>query len=183
MGYLHPIQVLIGLLMTNDHNQSHFHDLVRERFSFLEFEGGMSFCGVREVGDADPRETGLVAGYRAADGGIRVDIGWSEVQKSVTVLVHLVNPELHRRVRFLYLDSFVEFISNGRDKSIVAQIYPHMSESEILNTMRKRELLFEQKSLSDVLSQMSERLHKYFADIVDLPADTARNYHAWMALK
>lgn len=167
--------------MNSDDDRINFEALVRDRFSFLESECGMRFSGVKEIGKGDPREAGLVAGYRAD--GLRVDIGWSDVQKSVTILIHLSNEEIPRSMRYLYLDSFVEFFSQGREASIVAQIYPRMGESAIFDAMRKRDELFGRETLPEVLSLMAGRLRRYYGDIAKIPVESVRRYHEWMSSK
>ena len=167
--------------MINDDDQSSFEEMVRRGFFFLESERNMSFTGIKEIGKGDPREAGLVARYRAD--GFRIDIGWSDIQKSVTILIHLANEDLPRRIRHLYLDSFVEFISGGREKSIVAQIYPRMSDSAIFDAMRKREELLKRKKLPEVLALVADRLRRYFGEVVNPSVEIVRKYHKWMTLK
>lgn len=168
--------------MTNTNSQGlDYESLVRTNFCFLESERGMGFSGVKEVGKGDPREAGLVASYRMDD--LKVDIGWSEIQKSATVLVHIANEDIPRRARYVYLDSFVEFSSSGAEKSIVAQIYPRMSESGMLRAMRDREDLFEKTTLSNVLCLLAEKLRRHFDEVVYPSADMVLRYHDWMSAR
>jgi hypothetical protein len=165
--------------MNNEHME--FESLVRSNFSFLELERGMVFSGVKEVGKGDPRDVGLLASYRKV--GLKVDVGWSDVQKSVTVLIHIANEELPGRMRHLYLDSFVEFSSAGAEKSVVAQIFPRMSEAGILKVMKERERLFKGRTLSEVLFLLADKLSRYFDEIAHLSAEKVVSYHDWMGAK
>ncbi len=155
-----------------------FESFVREGFSFLECEYGMDFSGVREVGRDDPRESGLVASYRKD--GIKVDVAWSEVQNSVIILIHLANEDIPRKVRYIYLESFIEFSSNGVERSIVAQIYPRMSQAGILRAMRERDDLFREITLPGVIDFLSEKLRRHYDEIISPSPEKVIKYHEWM---
>jgi hypothetical protein len=165
--------------MTDTHDTAFFEYQAKECFAFLETENRMRFTGVRKVGDGDPREAGLVARYRADE--FKVDIGWSEIQQSLTVLIHLSADELPRHLRYVYLDSFVEFITGGDEQSIVPQIYPRMSEAAIFDAMKKRQELFDNRPLVEVLNAMAEKLRRHLDGAVKAPIDVIRGYHEWVA--
>lgn len=159
----------------------YFESLVRERFSFLEYERGMNFSGTKEVGEGDPRESGLVASYRKDR--IKIDIGWSQVQISVIVLIHLADEGIPRGIRYLYLDSFIEFSSDGVEKGVVAQIYPRMSQAGILKAMRERSALFREITFPGVVDLLSESLRRHYDEVVSPSPGEVVKYHEWMNQK
>lgn len=167
--------------MINSQETSYFESEVTRRFAFLEAEYKMQFTGVRRVCDGDPRDSGLVARYRVD--GFRIDIGWSAVQQALSVLIHLSNTELPRHSRYVYLDSFVEFITEGKEPSIVPQIYPRMSEASIIDAMKRRQELLDNRPVAEVLGAISEKLRRHLHSVIDASVDLVLRYHEWMARK
>jgi hypothetical protein len=154
-----------------------FELVVKDCFAFLEAECSMTFRGVREVNADDPRERGLVVRYRSSD--LRVDIGWSEGEGSLAVLIRLEREDLPRPDRYVYLEPFVEFFTKGSSTAIVPQVYLGMSESKIQTVMSHREGLFK-GGLAGVLKAVADKLHNHLDDIRTASAADIRCYHEWM---
>jgi hypothetical protein len=166
------------LLMTIVSNQliSSFESQARNAFAFLETEREMTFAGVKEI-KGDPRDSGIVVRYRSEV--IRIDIGFNEAELSLAILIRLNRDELPRQARHLYLDAFVEFISDGKKLSVVPQIYPRMSEKRLFEVMGKRQELFQKEGLSAVLGKLAEQLRSYVDEIQKVKPEVIRDYQQW----
>jgi len=152
-----------------------FESAVKQHFGFLADEHGFQFAGVREVNDG-PRDRGVVARYRQAE--VRIDIGWSAIEGSLAVLIRLDVKGLARNERYVYLEPFIEYASNGAVAPVAPQIYPGMSVRRIEETMRLRKELF-QNGMGEVLERVASRLREYYSSICDASVETVRQYHEW----
>ena len=154
-----------------------FQNGVRASFEFLEKEYLMVFTGVREIKE-DPRDAGFVARYRTDEH--RIEIGWSEYQLSLVISIRFSQrDDLPRNMKFVYFEPYVEFSSRGKEQSIVPQIYPRMGGSRIIKTVEKRQELFKNKSLSEVLRELANKLHNNIDTILNAKDEQIRNYHKW----
>jgi hypothetical protein len=162
---------------THADDASSFEAKARAAFAFLEQECGATFTGVHEI-KADPRDSGLVARYKGADW--KIDIGWSKLEQSLAVLIHLKRDDLPRSARYVYLESFVEYVSGGSERPIVAQIYPRMSEDAMTDAIKGREQTFERQQLPEVLAELSAKLRQYLGRILDASSDEIQFYHRWL---
>lgn len=152
-----------------------FESAVRQCFSFLESDHAFHFSGVREVNDG-PRDTGVVARYR--NDTVRIDIGWSAIEGSLAVLMHMAKDDLSRAERFAYLEPFIEFRTNGSVMPVVPQIYPGMSVRKIEEAMELRAALFG-NGLDEALKAVALRLKEHYPTIRDASSDMIRQYHQW----
>lgn len=173
--------MIMGIRMTNSivNRASTFQSQVKAAFEFLETERGMSFSGVREI-KGDARDAALVATYRGDP--LKIDIGWSELELSLAVLIHLNRNELPKQIRYVYLESFVEYIHGEGEPSTVPQIYPRMSEARILDAMSRRQELFSSSGFTNVILKLSKKLRVYFDEISHASTEQVRGYHQWLEL-
>ena len=161
-------------LMPDSENAA-FESAVKQHFSFLEDQHDFHFAGVREVNDS-PRDKGVVARYRQAS--VQMDIGWSAIEGSLAVLIRLDTEGLARNERYVYLEPFIEFTSDGAVTPIVPQIYPGMSVRRIEETIRLREELF-QNGMGEVLERVASRLREHYLSIYGVSVETVHQYHKW----
>ncbi len=152
-----------------------FAVLVAEHFSFLEADFNMHAVGVCAV-NGGPRDSYIVAKYRQDD--LRIDVAWNPFATALGVLLRIENSELERREQYVYLEPFIEFISNGGTEPIVPQIYPGMSLRSIEKVMQLRQELFA-GGVEDSLPELGNRLKLHLADIRSCTAETVRDYQAW----
>ena len=73
-----------------------FEAAVAKHFSFLQAEWNMRYAGIKAVNE-DPRDSYVAAKYR--QGGLRIDIVWGPLERSLGILIRLDNEELKRRER------------------------------------------------------------------------------------
>jgi len=152
-----------------------FDAAVSQHFSFLESEFDLRRTGVSVV-DEDPRDSYMVAKYR--QGEFRVDIAWNPFAMSLGVLLRVENGELGRRERYVYLEPFIEFMSNGEITPVVPQIYPSMSVGKIEKTMELREKRFA-AGVEDPLSELANRLKIHLPEIRSCKSQVVRDYQDW----
>lgn len=157
-----------------------FEKLVRENFDFLQDTPRMKFSGVRSIGGDDPRDAGLVARYSRDD--LRVDVGWSKLQSSLTVSLKFEDADIPRKLRHLYFEPFIEFFTQGKDRAIVPYIREGMSIKKILSVSTEREKVF-QDGLPAVIKAVGRKLRLYFNQIESVPVDLIGKYHDWIAAK
>jgi hypothetical protein len=154
-----------------------FESALHRPFAFLVEEHAMEFSGIRTIGDGDPRDSALVARYR--NDASRVEIAWSKAQDSVTVSMRLGDASLPSANRHVYLEPFVEFVTQGREASLVPPIYPRMSEAAIVEAMAKRRELFESVPLESVLLQLAHKLRRYLPELARASPDVLMRYREW----
>ncbi|QDT51344.1 hypothetical protein Pan258_54330 [Symmachiella dynata] len=158
-----------------DSENDAFEAASKQHFAFLESEYGFRFAGMKEVAEA-PRDSYVVAKYWNND--IRIDVAWNAMAMSVGVLIRRNDKCLSRRERYIYLEPFIEFASDGSVTPVIPQIYPGMSVSKIKGVMGKREKTFG-AGLDQPIRAISERLKKYLSNIRDASSDVVRQYHQW----
>ena len=163
--------------MTLIMNSKLFGDEVRFSFEFLESIYSMKFVGVKEkIGD--PRDTIISAHYQGDT--CRLDVAWNEQELSLNILIYLNRDDLPNDFKYIYLDSYIEFISNGKEKNIIPQIFAHMKTRNILKVMKKREKIFKDEKFVNLLTMLALRLKKYFIEIMNAPKETIQSYQKWM---
>jgi hypothetical protein len=152
-----------------------FEAVVSEQFSFLVTDFDMRYAGTSSVED-DPRDSYVVAKYRKDE--LRVDVAWNPFAMSLGVLLRVCNDELGRRERYVYLEPFIEFATNGRTPPVVPQIYPNMSVGKIEKAMNCREQLFA-GGVERPLSEIAVKLKEQLDSIRNASAETIREYQSW----
>ena len=157
-------------------NDWDFEANVKKSFDFLETEFGLTFSGLKEIDSGAPKDSGVVAKYRSDE--MRIEIGWSEAEDSLAILLRLENAELTKKEKYIYFEPFVEFISDGAICPIVPQIYHGMSVAKIAKAMEQREKLFA-KGVRNVLGLLAKRLHSRIPEIQSATIDVIRKYHRW----
>ena len=149
---------------------------IKKSFEFLEKEFGFTFSGLRVINNGSLRDSGVVAKYRSNQ--IRIDIGWSPAEFSLSILLRLEDARLTRKERYIYFEPFIEFISNGVMHPIIPQIYHGMSVAKIDEAIEKRKDLFA-KGSADAVDLLAKRLHDHFTEIQSTAIDVIRKYHEW----
>lgn len=152
-----------------------FEEAVSKHFSFLEPNFNLQPSGVNTVDD-DPRDSYVVAKFRQDE--FRVDVAWNPFAMSLSVLIRIENDDLGRRERCVYLEPFIEFISNGNTVPVVPQIYPGMSVGRIEKAMELRQKLFA-VGVEGSLRELASRLKQHLSSIRSCEAKTVRDYQAW----
>jgi len=177
MGHLHTIHRIVAEVFMSipKTDIDAFEAAVRKQFAFLEQDFNLRYSGL-EIDEEHPRDTGMVARYSQDD--FRVSIAWAPFEMSLSVLIRLSNAGLGRRERYVYLEPFIEFVTNGAVRPVVPQIYPGMSIRKIEEAMELRSRLFE-NSIGQTLETVSSRLKTYYMTIRDASADDVRQYHQW----
>lgn len=177
MGHLHTIHRLVAEVFMSipKTDIDAFEAAVTKRFAFLEQDFNLRYSGLK-IDDADPRDTGMVARYSKDE--FRVSIAWAPFEMSLSVLIRLSNTDLGRRERYVYLEPFIAFVTNGAVRPVVPQIYPGMSVRKIEEAMELRSRLFE-NSVGHTLETVSSRLKEYYMTIRAASADDVRQYHQW----
>lgn len=161
-------------------DEGSFENLIRENFGFLEGEAHMKFLGVRSIGGNDPRDAGLVARY--SRNSLRVDVGWSKFVSSLTVSLKFEADEIPRKLRHLYFEPFIEFLTDGREKAIVPYMLEGMSIKEILSLSVKREEVFK-AGLPVVAKAVGEKLRLYFNQVESVTFEQIGQFNEWVATK
>lgn len=156
-----------------------FESAVKGRFGFLETDHGFRFAGVRDVND-DPRDSYSVARYRRSD--MRIDIAWNPMARSLGVLLRMDAAALSRTERFVYLEPFIEFATQGTIPPVVPQIYPGMSIKRLEQAVMMREELF-RHGIGEALEGLASRLREYYPKIRDASVDTILQYGRWYKTK
>jgi hypothetical protein len=152
-----------------------FEAAALKHFSFLETDFNLRSSGTNTVED-DPRDSCVIVKFRQHE--FRVDIVWNPFAMSLGVLIRVESSELGRRERYVYLEPFIEFISNGETVPFIPQIYPGMSVSKIEKAMDQRQELFA-GGVESSLGELAGRLRDYLGGIRGCSVETIRKYQAW----
>ena len=155
----------------------HFADTVRTSFRFLEETGQMCFVGVREGGGDDPRDHTLIVRYECND--LRADIAWCEGEGSLAILLRYNRGDLGKHERYVYMEPFIEFLSDGQYKALVPYVREGMSVEQLRTIMDRRCVL-----LSDgyeaVVRALGLKTEPFLKKIVSVTSEEIMNYHRWM---
>jgi len=162
------------------HDKKSFEELVVSSFSIVESCAQMSFVGVRTSGGTDPRDAALVARY--SGDSLRFDVGWSEYELSLAVLINFERVDVSRAERYVYFEPFVEYLTNGQEKAIVPYVTENMSIKETEATMEQRQAVF-RDGLAPVIEKIGIKLQSYLGQLQTASADQIRGYHQWMKSK
>jgi hypothetical protein len=166
--------------VTAHHDKQSFEELVTSSFGFVESEAQMTFGGVRASGGTDPRDAALVARYTGSD--FRFDVGWSEHELSLAVLINFGQLDVPRAERHVYFEPFVEYLTNGEDQAIVPYIAEGMSIKRIEAVMDQRQAAL-RDGLSPVIERVGKKLQTYLGQLRAASADQVSGYHQWMRSK
>jgi hypothetical protein len=156
-------------------DRNSFESLVLKCCSFLQADRHMKFTGVREI-NSDGRDMALVASYHGDRS--RVEIGWSELELSLGVLIRLDRADVPRGERWVYLEPFVYFTSDRKVVPVVPQIYYEMTPSQMLTVMEERETVFGD-GLEAVLVAVMVRLDRFVDDMELTSLATLSSYQHW----
>ncbi len=159
----------------NNPDYSSFEETIVEAFSFLESDYKFKYFGVREIDDG-PRDQGLVARYSQEK--MRIQIGWSAAEGSLVVLIKTNIEGLSREERSFYLEPFIEFMSEGKMKPIVPQIYLGMSIRGIEKAMDQRRGIFK-NGFVNVVNDLACRFKASYPMIEAVDAITIKQYQKW----
>ncbi|MEM9586199.1 MAG: hypothetical protein AAGA03_02865 [Planctomycetota bacterium] len=152
-----------------------FSAAVSKYFSFLEDDFQLQPRGVVTVDD-DPRDSYVVSKFRQDE--FRIDVAWNPFALSLSVLIRIENEKLGRRDRYVYLEPFIEFVSQGATAPLVPQIYPGMTVGNIEKAMQRRKELFA-GGVEAPLHELASRLELHISNIRSCAANTIRDYQVW----
>lgn len=156
-----------------------FEQLIKENFGFVE-KLQMSFEGVRCSGGSDPRDAALVARYSGPY--FRFDIGWNKFDLSLSILIKFAHLTLPKNDSYVYLEPFIEFVTQGKVRAIVPYITEGMSIRKIEDVVEKRNLLFAQ-GLDPVIKALGEKMKEHFGILTSISQQQIEDYHKWMKLE
>jgi len=153
-----------------------FEVLVKECFGFAgNFQ--MSFHGVRRSGGTDPRDASLVARYSGSES--RFDVGWSEFELSLSVLIKYTCGRWSNRESYVYLEPFVEYLTRGQEKAIVPYATERMSLRRMGVLMEQRKMLF-LHGLDPVMRAVGQKMQANFGCLMSVSQEQVLGYHEWM---
>lgn len=158
--------------------EGQYENFIKRNFEFLENEG-MAFVGTHRAGGSDPRDTGLVASYSRED--FKVKIGWSKSELSLTAMARFNSNELAGKERFVYMEPFVEFLTQGRVCAVVPYIKENQGSRGLTRILKERSDVFERHGFDGVVELLAGRIKTYFNDIVSAPPGVVQKYHRWMS--
>jgi hypothetical protein len=152
-----------------------FEQKSRREFAFLEQSKGLSYKGCSASED-DPRDAYVVAKYR--QGEFRVDIVWDPFEMILAVRLRLTDETLGRREKFVHLEPFVEYVTEGAILPIVPQVYVGLSSRKLDAIMEGRAQLFKE-GIDGPLHEVAAKLQHYIDEIRSASSDVVRGYHSW----
>lgn len=152
-----------------------FERVIREDFAFLD-EHGMSNKGTRTVGSGG-RDSGYVSRYDSAQ--LRIEIGWSEFELSLTVLLKFNIIGLEGAQCYAYFEPLVEFLTAGDERAVVPYVAPRMRTDGIARVMSQRQLVFAD-GLEPVAGKLAEKVKRHLGELRALSADQLLAYHGWI---
>jgi hypothetical protein len=158
----------------SEEERAEFEEIVRS-FAFLS-EAGMNDRGVRGIGSGG-RGSGLVARYEAPV--MRLEIGWSEFELALGIMLKYNLSELPDEQRYVFFEPFVEFLTEGREGAIVPFVSDNMSSAALGRVMGDREAVFAD-GLAPVAERLAAKLKRYFDQVRDASGEQIVAYHAWM---
>jgi hypothetical protein len=162
-----------------DEKVQHFEKTVRKSFEFLEKEFGMYKGNARILNRKDPREITVVIRYKSED--YQIDIGWGISEKAIGILIwnkhYHTSSSIDKKI-YIYFEPFIEFLTNGKDKPIIPQIYPKMSVKKIAAIMDERKQLFE-LPLCEIIDKLAEKLKLYYEKIITLDCNLFLEFQHW----
>lgn len=166
--------------VTVHHDKKSSEELVVSNFGFVESEAQMTFGGVRESGGTDPRDAALVARYSGSE--FRFDVGWSEYELSLAVLIKFGQVDVPRPERHVYFEPFIEYLTGDEEQAIVPYLAEGMSIKRIEAVMEQRQAVF-RDGLRPVIEKVGKKLQTYLGQLQTASADQVRAYHQWMRSK
>lgn len=159
----------------HNRDQNRFDLAVTRSFVFLETEYGFHMTSSSFVNEG-PRDSYYLAKYRKIE--LRVDIAWAPVELGLGVLMRVEIENLGRKDRLIYVEPFIEFLTDGQIVPVIPQIYPAMSDTRIKKIMEERSTLFE-NGYDEPMDRVALRLKEYYHPICIADCDTIRRYHKW----
>jgi hypothetical protein len=156
-------------------DQEAFGRDVKATFAFLEPEFGMAFSGLRET-RGDPRDRAIIATYD--NDSACVQIAWGEMELGLVISIQRRDRSIPKKLRWIYFEPFVEYLTDGKTPPIVPQVYYWMPMRALTSTMRKRRELFSDHA-NEALAQLAARLRTYLNDVLHAKRDTLVGYHSW----
>lgn len=126
-----------------------FERYVRNYFGFLTSEYGMEFGRGKVMDRHDPRD--MYIRVRCESQQMRLDFAWNLLGQ---LQIMIRNRQIPRgKPHALYFETFVEFLTNGREKPIVPLV-----------PSPKKAVSREQ--VEDVLRKLAEKLKTYLPDVL-----------------
>jgi hypothetical protein len=156
-----------------------FECFVTQHFEFLVNDFGLIKGQLRKQDFDDKREAMVSIRYKG--GPVDVEIGWGIGFASIGITLRDNNyPESQQVIakiknlkpaKVIYFESAVEYLSEGKEVSLIPEISRNISFSEMKNNADKREKLINQ-SMEEIVKKLAEKLNKYGAEIIK--GDTSR---------
>ena len=162
------------------YDKASFEEMVVLSFGFVEAEAGMIFGSVEKSGGRDSRDAALIARYSGQD--FRFDVGWSEYELSLCVLIYFKQLNVPRGERYVYFEPFVEYLTDGDDKAIVPYVTESMSIKKIESTIEQRQVVF-CDGLLPVIKKVWRKFQFYMDQMKTTSAEHVNGYHHWMRSK
>ncbi|MES2058224.1 MAG: hypothetical protein V4564_19975 [Pseudomonadota bacterium] len=154
-----------------------FEEIIRRSFEFL-YRPGILPHGTRKSGGSDPRDSSIVSRFTNED--LQLEIGWSNIELSLAILIKYNIPKLSSNKRFVYFEPFIEFITNGEQIPLVPYISEKMSVRNIEDVISMRRSIFA-KGLEDVTVQLGYKLQDFLPRVESSSADEILAYHDWIS--
>ena len=162
------------------YDKSHFDQLVKKNFHFLEVDAEMDRGRVRSSGGTDPRDAALLIRYSGQT--FRLDVGLREFEKLFAISIKFHIEDLSNAERYALFEPFAEYLSGNKEKAIVPYITEGMSIKRIEAVMEQRQAVF-RDGLPAVMEEVGKKLQAYLGQLQTASADQLRGYHQWMMSK
>ena len=158
-----------------------FEEMVVSSFDFLETEFEMHRGDLRISNRNDPREVTIKIRFESTTH--RFDITWEIGQNGIGILIWnkkcLERHTVYNKNCFTYFEPFLEFLTNGKEKSIVPQVYPKMSMNKLVKVMEQRKQLFE-SPLTNIIDRLAIKLKANYKVIISKDIASFKEFHKWM---
>jgi hypothetical protein len=154
---------------------SEYTSAVRVNFDWL---GSTGFSFVKAIEEASgTRDEVFTAVYSSNE--MKITIAFSRVEKSINILIRFNSIQVDRRIRWVYFEPYLEYISTGTILPIVPQVYHGMKPSQILSVMKSRDRLFAEQSFDEVLHALSSRFQQVASQIFSVNTENLTQFHVW----
>jgi len=168
------------MLYKPKYDKSSFEELVRKHFDFVEVDAGMTRGRVRSSGGNDPRDAGLVMRY--SGDVFRFDVAWGEYGMSLTIPIKFGLEGLSNNERYVMFESFIEYLTGGKEEAIVPYLTENMSIKKIKEVMTRRQDVF-RDGLPPVIEKVGKKLQTYLGLLQTVSIDQITGYQQWMNSK
>jgi hypothetical protein len=159
-----------------------YEEMIITSFNFLESELNMHRGKVRISNRNDLRD--ITVSVRFESVSHRLDITWGIYQNGIGILIYnkscLEKSTIHNKNCFVYFEPFVEFLTNGKEKPIIPQIYPKMSTGRIIKVMDARKKIFE-TSLALIIERLAKKFRMNYEIIFSKDIVSFTEFSKWFA--